>query len=85
MSEAAAPGVESAVQRRRPGRSRADQALSRQVYATLREQILHFERKPFEPISEQAFEGGYPGEQECVFASEVQIAITDLTSKDREV
>lgn len=32
----------------------ADQGLSRQVYAALREQILHFERKPLEPVSEQA-------------------------------
>jgi DNA-binding GntR family transcriptional regulator len=54
VSEVAADGVESAQLRRRPARPRADQALSRQVYATLREQILNFERKPFAPISEQA-------------------------------
>jgi DNA-binding GntR family transcriptional regulator len=46
--------IDNAALRRRTVRPRADQALSRQVYATLRDQILHFVRKPFEPISEQA-------------------------------
>lgn len=45
---------EGAAARRLAVRAPADRALSRQVYDALREQILHFDRKPFEPISEQA-------------------------------
>ena len=53
MSETAGLGVD-AQQPRRRARARADRGLSRQVYQTLREEILNFARRPFEAISEQA-------------------------------
>ena len=54
MSAGSAGGISGAEHAPRPARPRGDLALSRQVYATLREQISHFARKPYEPISEQA-------------------------------
>ena len=54
MSETASRHDTGASPGRRQAGARSDQALSRRAYATLRDQILHFERKPFAPISEQA-------------------------------
>jgi len=54
MSKGSASRFAGAENAPRPASPRTDQALSRQVYATLRDQISHFVRKPYEPISEQA-------------------------------